>query len=74
MLRVAKSEVEKMYYVYILKLNNDQYYTGFTKDLKTRVKRHHQGSTKTTKRVKPEKLVFFAAFDKKKKAVDLRNI
>lgn len=51
-----------MYYVYILKLKNGQYYTGFTKDLKTRIKRHFQKAVKTTKRIGLGKIVFYAAF------------
>jgi len=30
-----------MFYVYILKLKNGQFYTGFTKDLEIRIKRHN---------------------------------
>lgn len=58
-----------MYYVYILHLENDQYYTGFTQDLKTRIKRHNQSSTTTTKRIKPIELEFYAAFKTKEKAL-----
>lgn len=62
-----------MNYVYILKLENGQFYVGFTKDLRTRVRRHSQKAVKTTKRFKPEKLIFYAAFLNKKKALDFEK-
>jgi len=62
-----------MYYVYILKPKNGNYYTRFTKDLKTRIERHHQSSTKTTARIKPEELVFYAAFKQKNRALDFEK-
>ncbi|MBI4022844.1 GIY-YIG nuclease family protein [Candidatus Berkelbacteria bacterium] len=58
-----------MHYVYILKLENGQYYTGYSSDLKTRVARHYQSSTVTTKRIKPDELVFYCAFDSKARAL-----
>ncbi|MBI4175115.1 GIY-YIG nuclease family protein [Candidatus Berkelbacteria bacterium] len=48
-----------MFYVYILRLENDQYYIGYTQDLQTRIKRHNQSSTTTTKRIKPVGLEFY---------------
>ena len=57
-----------MYYVYILSLENKQYYIGYTTDLQKRYKRHFQSSTKTTTRIKPVKLEFYAAFSSKLKA------
>lgn len=62
-----------MYYVYILKLKNGQYYTGFTKDLKTRIKRHFQKSVKTTKRIEPGEIVFYAAFRTQKLAMNFEK-
>ncbi len=67
------SEVVNMYYVYILKLVNNQFYTGFSSDLKTRIKRHFQSSTRTTTRIKPDKLVFYCAFENKKLALDFEK-
>jgi len=58
-----------MHYVYILKLSNDQYYTGETSNLNTRIKQHFQNNTKTTTRIKPKELVFYAAFRTKEKAL-----
>jgi len=62
-----------MFYVYILKLKNDQFYTGFTRDLKTRIKRHTQSAIKTTARVKPKELVFYAAFKREKSALNFEK-
>lgn len=62
-----------MFYVYILKLENDQYYTGFTKDLKKRLERHKNHSSPTTSRLEPKDLVFYAAFKSKQKALDFER-
>ena len=58
-----------MFYVYILQLENGQYYTGFTKDLEARMKKHENHSVPTTNRIRPEELVFSAAFQTEKKAL-----
>lgn len=57
-----------MYYIYILKLKNNDYYIGYTKNLKQRIKRHESGSTTTTNRIKPVGLEFYAAFTTEAKA------
>lgn len=62
-----------MYYVYLLRLKNGEYYTGFTGSLRERVKKHFQLSTITTKLRKPVKLVFYAAFIDKKLAIDFER-
>lgn len=62
-----------MYYVYLLLLANGQYYAGYTTNLKQRYKRHLQNSTKTTARIKPEKLEFYAAFSSKIKAQEFEK-
>ena len=62
-----------MYYVYILKLTNGQNYTGFSKDLKNRVKRHFQKAVNTTKRIEPKEIVFYAAFKTQKLATDFEK-
>lgn len=40
-----------MFYVYILKLNNNQLYTGFTTDLKRRVSEHKSGNSSFTSKL-----------------------
>jgi len=62
-----------MYYVYILELKNNQHYIGFTTDLKNRIIAHHQSQNLTTKRIRPEKLLFYAAFESKQKALDFER-
>ncbi len=61
-----------MHYVYILELENGQFYTGYSDDLKTRILRHYQGSTTTTARIKPRELVY-AAFTDEQKARDFER-
>ena len=62
-----------MFYTYILRLENGQYYTGFTKDLKARLEKHDHHSVPTTSRIRPEELVFYAAFNTAKKALDFER-
>lgn len=58
-----------MYYVYILRLRDNTYYTGFSSDLKSRVEEHLGGNVSRTKQSRPVKLVFYAAFASKIKAL-----
>jgi len=58
-----------VYYVYILKLNNDSYYVGFSDNLRQRISEHKRGIVKTTKKLLPLTLVFYSAFLSKKKAL-----
>ena len=57
-----------MHYVYILQLENNQYYVGCTEDLKRRLEKHKHHAVPTTSRMRPEELVFYAAFVSKEKA------
>jgi len=59
-----------MYYVYILKSIDfpDNYYTGYTSDLKLRLEKHNNGEVPYTAKYKPWKIKTFIAFDKKEKA------
>ena len=50
------------YYVYILQsLKDRNFYVGYTKDLKERVKQHNSGMTYSTKNRRPLKLVYYEA-------------
>ena len=50
----------KYYYVYVLKSKNDQnYYTGYTEDLKRRLDDHNKGLVNSTKNRMPLDLVYF---------------
>ena len=62
-----------MYYAYILHLSNEQYYSGYSDDLKQRFKDHKKGRVRATRKYRPLKLVFYAAFTSKKKALDFEK-
>lgn len=62
-----------MYYVYILKLSNNTYYTGFTNNLERRFQEHQTGNSNVTKRYLPIKLVLYIAFDTKVKAQEFES-
>lgn len=62
-----------MYYVYILKLSDGSYYTGYSADLKRRINHHLNGSVESTKNYRPLKLVYYTAFLAKEKAVDFEK-
>ncbi|MBU0458995.1 GIY-YIG nuclease family protein [Patescibacteria group bacterium] len=62
-----------MFFVYILKLENNQHYIGFTRDLKKRLVRHKNHSSPTTSRISPKDMVFYAAFKTKRKALDFEK-
>lgn len=59
-----------MHYVYILKLSDDTYYHGFSSNLKERIKNHCEGNVPQTKKLRPLKLIYYSAFESKKKALD----
>jgi len=51
-----------MYYVYILKsLKDKKFYTGYTKNLKSRFELHEQGKVESTKERRPLILIYFEA-------------
>ena len=57
-----------MYYAYLLRLQDGDYYAGSTQDLEERVRRHEQGRNIATKDKRPLRLVWFAGFETKKLA------
>ena len=58
-----------MYYVYILiSLKDHNLYTGFTRDLKTRLKNHNDGKSLSTKGRLPTKLIYCEMYCNKKDA------
>ena len=61
-----------MFYVYILKLKNGTYYNGFSHDLKNRYKEHCNNEVHQTIDKNP-KLVFYAVFESKIKALDFEK-
>ena len=51
-----------MYYTYILQSKKDkQFYTGYTNDLKTRLKLHNDGKVVSTKNRLPMEVVYYEA-------------
>jgi len=51
-----------MYYTYILKSRKDrQFYTGYTDDLRQRMKEHNNGKVLSTKNRLPVELVYYEA-------------
>lgn len=62
-----------MYYTYILKLRDSSYYHGHSTNLKQRIKEHQSGIVLSTKESRPFKLVFYAAFSSKEKAVSFEK-
>ncbi len=48
------------YYVYILLSEKDnQFYTGYTADLRQRLKHHKEGKVESTNKRRPLKLIYF---------------
>ncbi|WP_441000268.1 GIY-YIG nuclease family protein [Fodinibius sp. SL11] len=59
------------YYVYILySLEDKNWYTGFTADLKARLKEHKAGQSKSTRYRRPLKLIYFEGCLHKGDALD----
>jgi len=63
-----------MYYIYIIQSQKDKsYYVGFTSDLKTRLREHNRGIVKYTSFKRPFGIVWYCAFQNKKKALDFEK-
>ncbi|MBI2267942.1 MAG: GIY-YIG nuclease family protein [Candidatus Blackburnbacteria bacterium] len=60
-----------MYYVYILQLSDGTYYTGFSSNLKQRIKTHFKGLVVHTETAK--ELMFYCAFNSKLKALSFEK-
>ncbi len=58
-----------MYYVYILKLSNGDYYTGRSDNLKRRFKEHNTGRERTTKYFLPVELIMYLGFKNKTSSI-----
>ncbi|MEZ4804059.1 MAG: GIY-YIG nuclease family protein [Bacteroidia bacterium] len=57
-----------MWHVYILKCNDETYYTGCTGDLEERISRHRRGSVQYTSSRLPIELISYISFTSKYKA------
>lgn len=62
-----------MWYVYFLKLSNDNIYIGSTNDLKRRLKSHQEGQVKSTKAFIPVKLKSCIAVETQSHARELEQ-
>ena len=52
----------RMYYTYILQsIQDDKFYTGFTKNLKQRFEQHNKGLVESTNHRRPFKLIYYEA-------------
>ena len=63
--------MKKVYYTYILKCNDDSFYTGMTSNLERRLIQHQEGSSKLsyTDTRRPVQLVWYSAFQTPKEAI-----
>ena len=64
-----------MYYVYLLRSQSDptQVYTGFTKNLRQRLKDHNSGKSMHTKKYLPWTLETYVAFSIRGQALDFER-
>jgi len=63
-----------MYYVYIIQSQKDKsFYTGFTENLKQRIKEHNWHLSKYSKNKAPFEIDWYCAFKNKKKALDFEK-
>ena len=57
-----------MFYVYILKSESDDYYLGYSSDLRRRLEEHNNGSSKSTQG-KIWEVVYYEAYKTKEAAI-----
>lgn len=62
-----------MYYVYLLKLSNNDFYVGSTQDIKARIEKHRVGDVPHTSKFRPVELTWCSAFNNKVKAIDFEK-
>jgi len=64
-----------MYYVYIIQSVefSKRFYTGFTENINNRLDDHNHGKSPYTSKFKPWKLLYFCAFNDKKRALDFEK-
>ena len=64
-----------MYYVYRIRSRSqpDQSFIGISRDVKRRVKMHNAGRVEATREAGPWKLVFYAAFSRKQRALEFED-
>jgi len=58
------------YYVYVILCKDNSFYTGYTKDLDSRMRLHMNGkAARYTRMHKPKKIVYVEEFDSRAKAM-----
>jgi putative endonuclease len=58
------------YYVYVILCKDNSFYTGYTKDLDSRMRLHKNGkAARYTRMHKPKKIVYVEEFDSRAKAM-----
>ncbi|MDQ3051035.1 MAG: GIY-YIG nuclease family protein [Bacteroidota bacterium] len=62
-----------MWYVYLLKCNDNTYYTGCTGNIEARLKRHFNGEVSYTATRLPVEIITYIAFTDKYKAFDFER-
>ena len=62
-----------MQIVYVLECSDKTYYTGCTSNLDARLVRHNSGEVEYTKYRLPVKVVFYCAFENKRKAFEFEK-
>lgn len=59
-----------MHYIYILKSAKDgKYYTGFSGDLRKRLKEHNSGNVQSTRSRRPLELIYYEAYKERVQAL-----
>ncbi|MDO8512687.1 MAG: GIY-YIG nuclease family protein [bacterium] len=59
-----------MFYVYVLRLNDGEFYVGRTSDLKRRIVEHKNGKVHSTKNRRPICLIYYEAYIERQDSVD----
>ena len=64
-----------MYHVYIIQSLNfpDRFYTGYTENIKKRLKSHNQGQDTYTNKYRPWKIKTYISFTEKQRALDFER-
>ena len=59
------------YYVYILLCKDGSYYTGYARDMKSRLEQHRKGQgARYTRMHKPERVVYIEEFSSRSRAME----
>lgn len=68
-------EKTAFFYVYILESieNPDRHYTGFTRDLDARLKKHNSGGVTRTAKFRPWRIKTATAFTEEERALDFER-